>query len=49
MPVEGPPVVRSAPFGPAGLGAPAGEQDRSDVRLEPLVLAAMILMLWAAA
>lgn len=50
MSFDGPPVVRSAPFGPAGLGARPGDQGRSsDVRLEPLVLAAMILMLWAAA
>jgi len=50
MSFDGPPVVRSAPFGPAGPGTLRGAQDRSpDVRLEPLVLAAMILMLWAAA
>ena len=42
---EGPRVVRSAPFGPAGVGT-TGDRP-SDVRLEPLVVAAMLLMLWA--
>ena len=50
MPFDGPPVVRSAPSGPAGFGTTRAADDRrTDVRLEPLVLAAMILMLWAAA
>lgn len=50
MPFDGPPVVRSAPFGPASLGTTKRDRDLpSDVRLEPIVLAAMILMLWAAA
>ena len=50
MPFDGPPVVRSAPSGPAGVGTTRGAEDRApDVRLEPIVLAAMILMLWAAA
>lgn len=50
MSFDGPPVVRSAPFGPAGFGTARGAKDPSpDIRLEPIVLAAMILMVWAAA
>lgn len=50
MPFDGPPVIRSAPFGPASLGTTREGKDLSpDIRLEPFVLAAMILMLWAAA
>ncbi|TPW21766.1 MAG: hypothetical protein FD126_361 [Elusimicrobia bacterium] len=50
MSFDGPPVVRSAPSGPAGIGTTRGAGDLPpDIRLEPIVLAAMFLMLWAAA